>query len=173
MRLSTLVATFAIVALVSACGGTPQTPHSAAPEAHRKAATQVYIGMPISEFTMVMAETNAQTRPEAVRTPAAYTSNGVIYEIHYIRSGWVSDNMTTDDEYTPYLFQDATLIGYGWAAVGGKKTDSYDIQRAKAAATKVEVNQNVEVTNEKSGNKFFTPIQQTCIDGPLKQPGCD
>ena len=74
----------------------------------------------------------------------------MLYEIAYIRSGNVKDDANTDDEYTPYLFQDRTLIGYGWSAVGGKKTDSADIRRAEAGATKIKVEQN----NNNGGNSW-------------------
>ena len=119
--------------------------NSSAPRAFEDAVTNVYIGMSKTEFESVMREVNEKTKRRLKRRSEAYKRNGSLYEISYIRSGWVSDGASTDDEYTPYLFQDGTLIGYGWTAVGGKKTDSADIARAKAGATRVDVKQTTNV----------------------------
>ena len=112
---------------------------SAAPRAYDDAVQNVYVGMDKREFAIVMREVNDKTRRKHRRRPEAYQRNGMLYEVVYVRSSNVKDDANTDDEYTPYLFQDKTLIGYGWAAVGGKKTDSADIARAKARATSVNV----------------------------------
>ena len=112
---------------------------SAAPRAYDDAVQNVYVGMDKREFDIAMREVNDKTRRKHRRRSEAYQHNGMLYEIVYIRSSNVNDDANTDDEYTPYLFQDGTLIGYGWAAVGGKKTDSADIERAKAGATRVNV----------------------------------
>jgi hypothetical protein len=39
-----------------------------------------------------------------------------------MRTGWVSDGLTTDDEFTPYVFTDEVLTSIGWVALGGPKT---------------------------------------------------
>ena len=130
---------------------------SAAPRAYDDAVQNVYVGMDKREFDIAMREVNDKTRRKHRRRSEAYQRNGMLYEIVYIRSSNVNDDANTDDEYTPYLFQDGTLIGDGWAAVGGKKTDSADIARAKAGATKVE--QKVNVTNSKPNNGFCSDIQ--------------
>jgi hypothetical protein len=56
------------------------------------------------------------------KQPEAYAKNGVNVEIFYMRSGWQSDGLTTDDEFTPYLFNDEVLVGIGWTAISGTKT---------------------------------------------------
>jgi hypothetical protein len=122
-----------------------------APRAYNDAVRSVYIGMEKRDFDFVMRPVNDVTLNSSKRRSEAYQSNGMLYEIVYIRSGWVSDYLQTDDEYTPFLFQDGTLIGYGWAAVGGTKTTSNDIAKEKAGATKVNVQQN---NNVGDGNKF-------------------
>lgn len=145
--------------------------NSAAPRAYEDAVASIYVGMDKSEFDKAMREVNEKTRRKHRRRSEAYQRNGMLYEIVYIRSSNVSDDANTDDEYTPYLFQDKTLIGYGWAAVGGKKTDSADIARARASATRVE--QNVNVNQNTQQNNAFK-IEPICIKGSrLKVPGCD
>ena len=49
------------------------------------------------------------------KPPKSYRKNGVNVEIHYPRSGWVADGLVSDDEYTPYIFNNNYLVGVGWA----------------------------------------------------------
>jgi len=57
------------------------------------------------------------------KKPEKYISkDGSLIEIYYYRSGWVSDGLTTDDEFIPYVFKDGVLIGIGWTSIGGVKT---------------------------------------------------
>ncbi|MBI4002733.1 MAG: hypothetical protein HY348_13250 [Nitrospira defluvii] len=51
------------------------------------------------------------------------TSKGVAstIEIYYFRSARIPDNRITDDEFTPYVFKDGTLVAIGWTALGGPK----------------------------------------------------
>jgi hypothetical protein len=51
-----------------------------------------------------------------------YKKDGTLVEILYFRSGWQPDGLTTDDEFTPYLFNDGELVAVGWAILGGPKT---------------------------------------------------
>ncbi|MCH2386777.1 MAG: hypothetical protein MK240_01115 [Opitutales bacterium] len=34
----------------------------------------------------------------------------------------ICDHLTTDDEFTPYIFTDSVLTGIGWAVLGGPKS---------------------------------------------------
>lgn len=56
------------------------------------------------------------------RNPDKYKANGKYYEIIYYRSSWTSDGLNTDDEYTPYLFENNELIAIGWQTLGGPKS---------------------------------------------------
>jgi hypothetical protein len=51
-----------------------------------------------------------------------YIEDGKVVEIYYVRSDRHSDHLTTDDEFTPYVFNDSVLVGIGWAILGGPKT---------------------------------------------------
>ena len=51
-----------------------------------------------------------------------YLENGVPFYIHYQRTGWVEDGVNTDDEFTPYVFADGTLVAIGWTVLGGAKS---------------------------------------------------
>ena len=128
---------FAVVAclalMVVGCGNAR---HKAAPEAHAKAANDVYIGMSQYEFIQVMTPVTAKTQSQSMRSPKRYSKNGNQYEVRYMRSGWLSDGRSTDDEYTPYLFQNGTLIASGWDAVGGMKFTAQDVAAQNRAAVR-------------------------------------
>ena len=53
--------------------------------------------------------------------PEKYFKYGVLVEIYYFRSGWQDDRLNTDDEYTPYVFNDGKLVAIGWEALGGPR----------------------------------------------------
>ena len=48
--------------------------------------------------------------------------NGNLVEIYFFRSAWQSDGLTTDDEFTPYVFKDGKLVAIGWTSIGGIKS---------------------------------------------------
>jgi len=51
-----------------------------------------------------------------------YMKDGVAVEIYYMRTGRQPDGITTDDEFTPYLFNDDILVGIGWEVIGGEQS---------------------------------------------------
>ncbi len=64
------------------------------------------------------------------RVADQYLENGVPFYIHYQRTGWVEDGMKTDDEFTPYIFADSTLVAIGWTVLGGAKSSGDAIAAA-------------------------------------------
>ena len=56
------------------------------------------------------------------RPPDQYMIEGDKYYVHYQRTSWVSDGITTDDELTPYVFKNDKLVSIGWQALGGPKS---------------------------------------------------
>ncbi|MGL4853664.1 MAG: DUF3192 domain-containing protein [Lentisphaeria bacterium] len=56
------------------------------------------------------------------KQPEKFTKNGKLVEIYYFRSGWQDDGITTDDEFTPYIFENDILTAIGWTTLGGPKT---------------------------------------------------
>lgn len=51
-----------------------------------------------------------------------FMEKDVLVEIYYARSAIYHDGLVTDDEFTPYVFHDGVLVGIGWQALGGPKT---------------------------------------------------
>ena len=69
--------------------------------------------------------------PHGVRkNPDKYIKNNVLVEIYYFRTGRQPDDLTTDDEFTPYLFNDGKLVAIGWHVLGGPKSVGQVIQPA-------------------------------------------
>lgn len=51
-----------------------------------------------------------------------YQKDGVLVEIYYARTRRQADDLTTDDEFTPFVFNDNVLVAIGWSSIGGPKT---------------------------------------------------
>lgn len=69
--------------------------------------------------------------PKLVKQPEKYLKNGVLVEIHFARSRRIGDGLTTDDEFTPYIFNDGVLVGIGWTIIGGPKSVGQVVPRTK------------------------------------------
>jgi hypothetical protein len=59
---------------------------------------------------------------ESGKASETFMNGDVLVEIYYIRSGWIMDGKPTDDEFTPYIFNNGKLVSIGWAILGGPKT---------------------------------------------------
>lgn len=86
------------------------------------AAPRVELGMSKQQVLEILASTQRRLRNTEIKQPDRYVKEGVNVEILYFRSGWQSDGLTTDDEFTPYLFNDGKLVAIGWATLGGPKS---------------------------------------------------
>jgi hypothetical protein len=73
----------------------------------------------------------------ARKPPESYKQGENIVEIYYFRSGRQPDGLTTDDEFTPYVFTNGILTAIGWAALGGPKSHGQVIQPAPHIEQKV------------------------------------
>tara|TARA_R110002072_G_scaffold301408_1_gene481085 strand:+ start:1174 stop:1674 length:501 start_codon:yes stop_codon:yes gene_type:complete len=140
-----------IVALMSAC-----TTNYAAPARYAEVKDQVDLGMTRYEFEQVMAPVNSGTLAHQKRTDETFTDNGRVFDIVYVRTGRIPDGIETDEEYTPYVFQDGVLVAFGWRAIGGMKFTKADLMKTEAASDKTNVNVNTNV-NTGNSNPYFKP----------------
>jgi hypothetical protein len=108
---------------------------------HKKAAQSVDLGDQKSEVLAILLPTQKVLSASQAKEPERYLQNGKRIEIYYMRSGRQPDGLTTDDEFTPYVFEDDILIAIGWAAIGGAKTQGQVVQ--PAPVTNVNVEQTV------------------------------
>ncbi|MEM1434302.1 MAG: hypothetical protein AAGG11_09630 [Pseudomonadota bacterium] len=77
-------------------------------------APHVALGMSLAQVNTLLAPTqlrldNVERRPDEV-----FRNNSQEVLVRYYRSGWQPDGRLTDNEYTPYLFIDQTLVSVGW-----------------------------------------------------------
>ena len=85
-------------------------------------APKVKLGMSIEEVKRILEPSQQRLKNTDIKQPDMYEKEGVLVEILYFRSGWQNDGITTDDEFTPYLFNDGKLVAVGWEILGGPKS---------------------------------------------------
>lgn len=71
------------------------------------------------------------------KAPESYKKGDYIIEIYYFRSGWQPDGLTTDDEFTPYVFTNRILTSIGWTALGGARTQGQVVPQTNIQHTTV------------------------------------
>lgn len=69
-----------------------------------------------------LLSTQSQLTPGESKSPESFYKGSNLVEIYYFRSGRQPDGLTTDDEFTPYVFIDGKLSAIGWSVLGGPKT---------------------------------------------------
>jgi hypothetical protein len=97
------------------------------------AANKVELGMSKQQVIDILSPSQRHLSNTEIKQPEQYIKDGVKVDILYFRSGWQSDGLTTDDEFTPYIFNDGKLVAIGWATIGGPKSQGQ-------ARTKVIIN---------------------------------
>ncbi|TKB87437.1 MAG: DUF3192 domain-containing protein [Nitrospira sp.] len=85
-------------------------------------AEQVELGDTKEKVLAILAPTQENVPKSARKSSDKYIKDGVKVEIYYMRSARQPDGLTTDDEFTPYVFNDGKLVGIGWQILGGPKT---------------------------------------------------
>lgn len=66
-----------------------------------------------------------------------YVKDNVTVDICYYRSDFTPDGLTTDDEFTPYIFNDGRLVGIGWDILGGPKSRGQSLMPLQQSTTGV------------------------------------
>jgi hypothetical protein len=98
------------------------SPYQLTIDDYMTAVPKISLGMSKSEVIELLQPTQARLKNTDIKQPDMYKKDGTLVEILYFRSGWQPDGLTTDDEFTPYLFNDGELVAVGWATLGGPKT---------------------------------------------------
>lgn len=91
----------------------------AAAAALSEAAPSVNLGDRKGDVLARLEPSQSSLRPSERKPPDRFLAGGSEVEIHYFRSRRQADGITTDDEFTPYMFVDGQLVAIGWAALGG------------------------------------------------------
>ena len=73
------------------------------------------------------------------KSPEKHIKDDVLVEIYFVMSNHQHDGIKTDDEFTPYVFNNGKLVGIGWSILGGPST-----QAQATSVTNVTTNVTVE-----------------------------
>ena len=106
-------------------------------------ATQVELGDAKDKVLSILSPTQDGLRKEFRKSPEKFINEGKQVDIYFFRSSWQRDGLTTDDEFTPYIFIDEKLVGIGWASLGGPKTQGQALSNTNNANRTNRVNQQI------------------------------
>lgn len=120
----TLLKTAIMTALMTALTAcvTPPNPYQVVIDQYALRAPEVSLGMSKGQVQEILNPTQAGLPTSHIKQPDRYMKESVAVDILYYRSGWQEDGLSTDDEYSPYIFNDDKLVGIGWTILGGPKT---------------------------------------------------
>ena len=89
---------------------------------YKGVSSNIELGDSKEDFVRNVLSVQSELASEYKKEPDRYIKQGVKVEIYYMRSVLQSDGLTTDDEFTPYVFNNGKLVAIGWATLGGPKT---------------------------------------------------
>ncbi len=117
--LTILIIVFITTGFTTQCGSI-----RTAIDRHNDVSGQVDLGDTKEKVLSIILPTQEGLKvfPHHQKPPEKYMKDGVRVEIYFVRSGNNVDSLTTDDEFTPYVFNDDILVGVGWAILGGPST---------------------------------------------------
>ncbi len=110
MKTRTL-ALMGFTALLSGC--VVSNPYSETVEDYVAAESRISLGMSIDEVDRVLAPTQHRLSLSERKRDKRFSKQGQEVLVRYYRSGWQPDGRLTDDEYTPYRFDDGKLTAIG------------------------------------------------------------
>ena len=122
----------ATIILITGCG---VSPYKATVNDYLSAYINIELGMSVEEVKAILDPSQTRLSNTEIKLSDKYEKEGVLVEIHYFRSGWQSDGITTDDEFTPYIFNDGILVAIGWQVLGGAKSQGQVVPRTNNSNT--------------------------------------
>lgn len=129
-----LSGTFFVALIMSSC---VVSPYEKTVDDYIAAAPRVSLGMSKAEVIKILNPSQRRLSSTQIKQPDMYKKDGVLVEILYFRSGWQSDGLTTDDEFTPYLFNDNKLVAKGWEILGGPKSQGQAAPKTNVNTTTI------------------------------------
>ena len=82
----------------------------------------IELGMKRSDFVASANSAGIKFNGKWFKEKESYIKDGKTYNIYFLRTSRQADGLKTDDEFTPYIFENDKLIGIGWSYLGGPKT---------------------------------------------------
>lgn len=111
-----------LTTVVAAVAGCVEIPIDNAIRKYNAVASQVNLGDSKESVLSILNPSQERLSRGLRKNPERYLKDGVTVEVYFMRSRRQPDGLTTDDEFTPYVFNDGKLVGIGWQALGGAKT---------------------------------------------------
>ena len=115
---------FVVLAGALALGGCAANSIYDSIDAYESVKQQVALGQTKQEVLELLQPTQRGLDSRFAKPPETYMQDGKTREIYFFRSRSFNDGIVTDDEFTPYVFEDGALIAIGWTAIGGPKTQA-------------------------------------------------
>ncbi len=94
----------------------------------RSEAAKIKLGDKKEDVLAILLPTQKDLPSDAAKSAESFMKDKDLIEIYYFRSGRQPDGLTTDDEFTPYIFTNGVLSGIGWTVLGGAKSQGQVIQ---------------------------------------------
>jgi hypothetical protein len=91
---------------------------------YETSAPAVQLGDSLARVRSVLDSTQESLPDDARKAPEAFLKDGRRVDILYYRSRRQADDLTT-----AYVFEDQKLVGIGWTAIGGPKTQGQAVPR--------------------------------------------
>jgi hypothetical protein len=107
---------------LAACGIANRIAINNAISDYHAQADKVQLGDPKDKVLSILLPTQEGLQESAKKPRESFMNDKSVIEIYFMRSGLQPDGLTTDDEFTPYIFKDGVLAAIGWTFLGGPKT---------------------------------------------------
>lgn len=85
---------------------------------------QIQLGQSKEQVLALLKPTQQGIDSRYLKAPEQYREDETHVEVYFFRSQSFNDGIVTDDEFTPYVFEDGVLTAIGWTAIGGPKTQA-------------------------------------------------
>lgn len=127
---------FFIVLIAALAGCSTSTKAEKTVTAYDGAASKVHIGDLTADVLAILEPTQIDAHAKKWETKHdSINNNGTSIDIYYFRSSQPKSGLTTEDQYTPYIFKDGALAGIGWGMIQEQKENGYEIPRFNAKGT--------------------------------------
>jgi predicted thioredoxin/glutaredoxin len=83
-------------------------------ERYKKVAHKIHLGDSKEKVLSILLPTQKDLGKEYTKNPYKSVKNGITTEVYYLRSKIIHDDLTTKEEFTPYLFKNGKLKAIGW-----------------------------------------------------------
>ena len=143
-----LLSILVLAATISACAGIMV---GEATSQYHAISDQVELGDSKESVLSLLEPSQEKLNDIEKKKSEKYLDEEMLVEIYYFRSGYFGDGITTDDEFTPYVFNNGKLVGIGWEMLGGPKTQA----QASSGGSTVILRQ--QVSNPPAVPQVWTP----------------